>query len=320
VCGDDAVAQRRATDVPGRVPLGCRHRRYQIEGAVAEDGRGPSIWDTFTHVDGKVRDGDTGDVACDHHHRWAQDVRLMADLGIGAYRFSIAWPRIQPTGRGTPNPAGLAFYDRLVDALLETGIAPCPTLFHWDLPQALEDGGGWLARETAERYAEYAGHVAAALGDRVPMWITLSEPFVHASLGYGLGLHAPGRKLFANALPATHHLLLGHGLAVGAPRSAARPGALVGIANSLAPAVPASPDPADVAAAGRLDGLRALRAALTAGVDVRGYFVWSLLDNFEWAEGYSKRFGLVYVDYPTQRRIPKASYRWYRGLVARNGA
>jgi beta-glucosidase len=427
---------------------------YQIEGAAAEDGRGPSIWDTFAHTEGKVRDGDTGDVACDHYHRWPEDVRLMSDLGVGAYRFSIAWPRIQPTGRGAPNPAGLAFYDRLVDALLAAGIAPCPTLYHWDLPQALEDGGGWLARDTAARLAEYAGHVASALGDRVPMWITLNEPFVHATMGYALGLHAPGRALFAAAFPATHHLLLGHGLAVAALRSAARPDALVGITNNMAPAVPASDEPADVAAADRLDGLhnrtytdpvllgryptdldrlyggvdlsavrdgdlavlgapvdflgvnyyfsntvragaegstlglelvpqtgvphtafgwpvlpagltgllvglrdrygpalppvhitengaayadsvnaagrvsdpdriafldrhlRALLAAMDAGVDVRGYFVWSLLDNFEWAEGYSKRFGLVYVDYPTQRRIPKSSYDWYRAVIA----
>jgi beta-glucosidase len=427
---------------------------YQVEGAVAEDGRGRSVWDTFAHTDGMIRDGDTGDVTCDHYHRWAEDVRLMSDLGIRAYRFSIAWPRIQPTGRGAPNPAGLAFYDRLVDGLLAAGIAPCPTLFHWDLPQSLEDRGGWIVRDTAERFGEYAGRVATALGDRVPMWITLNEPFVHVTMGYALGRHAPGRVLLAAAFPATHHLLLGHGFAVDALRSTARPDALVGITNNLAPAVPASDAVADLAAANRLDGLhnrtytdpvllgryptdleqlygeenlsvirdgdeavlgapldflgvnyyfpntvragdegtpfglelvpqtglprtafdwpvvpealtdllvglddryglalppiyitengaayadtvdpagqvsdpdridfldrhlRALRAAMDSGVDVRGYFVWSLLDNFEWAEGYSKRFGLVYVDFATQRRIPKASYGWYRSMVA----
>ena len=428
---------------------------YQVEGAVEEDGRGRSVWDTFAHTKGRVRDGDTGDVACDHYHRWAEDVRLLSELGVGAYRFSIAWPRVQPAGSGAPNPAGLAFYDRLVDALLAAGIAPCPTLFHWDLPQPLEDAGGWLARDTAQRFAEYAGHTATALGDRVPMWITLNEPFAHATMGYALGLHAPGQALLAGAFPATHHLLLGHGMAVGALRAASRPDALVGITNNMAPAIPATESAADVTAARRLDGLhnrtytdpvllghyptgldelygsvdlsairdgdeavmgahldflgvtyyfpntiraggegsplglelvprtdvpqtafgwpvvpdgltdllvglrdrygpalppvyiaengaaysdapdadgrvsdpdridfldrhlKALRAAMDAGVDVRGYFVWSLLDNFEWTEGYSKRFGLVYVDYPTQRRIPKASYNWYRSLVSR---
>jgi beta-glucosidase len=436
---------------PADFTWGVATAAYQIEGAVTEDGRGPSIWDTFAHTPGKTRDGDTGDVACDHYHRYREDVALMADLGITAYRFSIAWPRIQPTGTGSPNPAGLAFYDRLVDALLAAGIAPVATLYHWDLPQALEDAGGWLARSTTERFAEYAGILATTLGDRMHSWITLNEPFVHASYGYALGLHAPGRALLAGAFPATHHLLLAHGLAVAALRAAGA--TQVGITHNLAPATPASPDPADAAAARRLDGLqnrvytdplllgsypddlpelyggdadlsvirrgdavtisaaldflgvnyyfpnlvrsagpnnplgvelvehtgvprtafgwpvvpegmtdllvllrqrygdalppiyvtengaayedrlvdgevsdvdrigyldghvRAVRRAMDAGVDVRGYFCWSLLDNFEWAEGYSKRFGLVYVDYSTQRRIPKRSYDWYRGLI-----
>jgi beta-glucosidase len=450
-----AEARAQLPAFPAGFRWGVATAAYQIEGAVEQDGRGRSIWDTFAHTAGRVRDGDTGDVACDHYHRWAEDVRLMADLGVEAYRFSVAWPRIQPTGVGAANVQGLAFYDRLVDALLAAGIAPCLTLYHWDLPQALEDEGGWLRRETAERFADYAGIVGAALGDRVPMWITLNEPFIHVWMGYVLGRHAPGRTLRDGAFPAAHHLLLGHGLAVAALRSAVRADALVGITNNLSPVAPATGAPADVEAAHRLDvahnwtytdpvllgrypddlgslypdrsairdgdealigvpvdflgvnyyypstaraggtdsplgvepvertdvphtgfgwpvvpgaltdllvglrdrygaalppiyvtengatypdtvdsdgrvsdpdrigyldgHLRALRAAMDAGVDVRGYFVWSLLDNFEWAEGYSKRFGLVYVDYPTQRRIPKASYDWYRALITGAG-
>jgi beta-glucosidase len=454
---DGGVADRGMADglrFPPDFTWGVATASYQIEGAVDEDGRGRSVWDTFSHTPGRTRDGDTGDVACDHYHRWPEDVRLMAGLGVTAYRFSVAWPRIQPTGSGPANPAGLAFYDRLVDGLLAAGIEPVATLFHWDLPQALEDGGGWLARETAERFAEYAGIVGAALGDRMSRWITLNEPFVHASAGYALGQHAPGRTLMTGAFPATHHQLLGHGLAVAALRGTGP--AAVGITNNLAPAHPATDDPADAEAARRVDGLqnrvytdpvllgrypddlawlyrdadlstirdgdltitgapidflgvnyyfpslvraagpdnplgfefaeragvprtafgwpvvpesmtellvllrdrygsalppilvtengaayddevgadgrvsdvdrvayldahlRAVRRAMDAGVDVDGYFCWSLLDNFEWAEGYSKRFGLVYVDYPTQRRIPKESYEWYRRLVAAN--
>lgn len=187
---------------------------YQIEGAVAEDGRGPSIWDSFCAEPGRVKNGDTGAVACDHYHRWPEDVALMADLGVGAYRFSVAWPRIQPDGRGPANAKGLDFYDRLVDALAERGIMPALTLYHWDLPQALQDdGGGWMNRDTAHRFAEYAGLVADRLGDRVGLWITLNEPFVHMTEGYGIGTHAPGETLLLDALPAAHHLLLGHGLA-----------------------------------------------------------------------------------------------------------
>jgi beta-glucosidase len=425
---------------------------YQIEGAVDEDGRGRSVWDTFCAQPGKVDGGDTGDVACDHYHRWPQDVALMAELGANAYRFSIAWPRVQPGGRGPTNPKGLAFYDRLVDALCERGIAPVATLFHWDTPQEVEDEGGWLARSTAERFAEYAAVVADALGDRVRHWVTLNEPIVHLVLGYATGMHAPGRMLLTGALPAAHTLLLGHGLAVQALRAAGATS--VGITNNYSPAWPATTSSADVAAAqafdalfnrlfteplltGRypggldalagaglpelagpelaavtapldflgvnyyspqslsappagsplpfelgavegypttacgwpvvpaglgetlvdlalryrerlppifitengcayddvpgpdgavddpdriayLDGhLRALHAVMSAGVDVRGYFLWSLLDNFEWAQGYSKRFGLVHVDYRTQARIPKASFRWYRDVITR---
>jgi len=422
---------------------------YQIEGAVEADGRGRSIWDTFSHQAGRIREGHTGDVACDHYHRWEEDVALAAGLGLDAYRFSIAWPRIQPDGLSGVNPKGLDFYDHLVDRLLERGISPFPTLFHWDLPQALEDRGGWLNRDTAYRFADYAALVADRLGDRVPRWITLNEPFIHMAFGYALGRHAPGRTLFFDALPAGHHQLLGHGLAATVLRER---GGQVLLTNNCTPVSPASDTPPDLAAAafydtihnrfflepvltGRypelilegltghgaihdgdleaiaapLDGLginyynptrisapqdptqplpfelqpidgvphtgfgwpvvphglrdllvslrdrygvglppiyitengcshpdpidahgqvvdqrriayldghlRAVHDAIAAGVDVRGYFVWSLLDNFEWAEGYTQRFGLVHVDFETQVRTPKASYHWYADQV-----
>jgi beta-glucosidase len=440
-------------DFPAGFTWGAATSAYQIEGAVDADGRGRSIWDTFTHAPGAVADGSTGDVACDHYHRYAEDVDLLAGLGVTAYRFSISWPRVQPAGTGPANPAGLAFYDRLVDALLDRGIDPVATLFHWDLPQALEDAGGWLSRDTATRFADYAGLVADRLGDRVKLWITLNEPFVHMSFGYGVGSHAPGRALLFDAFPVAHHQLLGHGLAVAALR--ARTAAPVAITNNYSPvrafgAAGAGPGDADLAAAaafhalqnrlftdpllgrgypaelpfdlavvrdgdlaaiaapldtlgvnyynptgvrapddpagplpfelvpltghpttsfdwpvvpdglhelltglhreygaalppiqitengcsyddtigpdGRchdpdrvayLDGhLRAVHRAIADGVDVRGYFVWSLLDNFEWAEGFTKRFGLVHVDFDTQRRTQKTSYAWYRDVVA----
>jgi beta-glucosidase len=425
---------------PGGFEVGVSTASYQIEGAVTEDGRGPSVWDTFAHTPGRTKDGDTGDVACDHYHRWPEDVALMADLGVDAYRFSIAWPRVQPTGSGAVNPQGLDFYDRLVDALLERGIAPLPTLFHWDLPQPLEDEGGWLSRSTAERFAEYAGIVADRLGDRVHRWITLNEPVVHMAEGYAWGGGAPGRALMFGALPVAHHQLLGHGLAVRALRE--RGATQVMITNNCSPVLPASDSEADVAAAALYDGfhnrlfndpvvlgtypeilesflgdvvqdgdlaiistpvdalginyyipmrvaasdadlpfeqreiegvpttafgwpvvpsglrdllvglrdtygdalppiyitengcstadgvsdafrvdyldghLGAVREAIAAGVDVRGYYVWSLMDNFEWAEGYSQRFGLVRVDFATQERTPKDSYRWLQAALA----
>ncbi|MGF1431029.1 GH1 family beta-glucosidase [Kitasatospora sp. LaBMicrA B282] len=443
------------SELPAGFRWGVSTAAYQIEGAADEDGRGPSVWDVFAARPGAVRGGHTGAVACDHYHRYAEDVALMCGLGVDGYRFSIAWPRVQPAGRGVANPAGLAFYDRLVDALLAAGITPLPTLFHWDLPQGLEEGGGWLARDTAYRFAEYAELVVDRLGDRVPAWITLNEPFVHMVFGYALGTHAPGRTLMLDALPAAHHQLLGHGLAAAVLRGR---GHEVLIANNLTPVWPASPEPADVAAAaaydalhnrlftdplllGRYpdlsaygvgadlggcvrdgdlkligspgldglglnyynptriaaptdpglpfaeaeiegvprtafgwpvvpDGLRellaglrerygsvlppititengcsvadevaadgtvddrpridfmsghldALAAAIAEGADVRGYYTWSLLDNFEWAEGYHQRFGLVHVDFATQRRTPKASYGWYRDLIAAHRA
>ena len=436
---------------PPRFAWGVATAAYQIEGAVAEDGRGESVWDTFCRREGVIRDGHTGDVADDHYHRWREDVALMAGLGINAYRFSFAWPRIQPTGSGAVNPPGLDFYDRLIDGLLARGITPMPTLFHWDLPQPLEDAGGWMTRDTAYRFAEFAGIVAAQFADRVPLWITLNEPFVVTAFGYALGIHAPGRALMLGALPTAHHQLLGHGLATAALRAAGA--RQVAIANNYSPAWAASDDPADEAAtvaydvlhnrlytdplllgtypdlsafgvgpagldcledgdltiisapidalgvnyyaptrlaalpdsplpfqmrpipgypltafgnpvvpaaltdllttlaarygdrlppvyitengcsfadepdaAGQVDDsdrisyldghIRAVADAMASGVDVRGYLAWSLLDNFEWAEGYHQRFGLVHVDYQTLRRTPKASFGWYRDLIA----
>lgn len=436
--------------LPADFVWGASTASYQIEGATQEDGRGPSVWDTFTARPGTIRDGHTGEVACDHYHRYEQDLDLMAEAGLTGYRFSIAWPRIQPTGRGEANIKGLDFYDRLVDGLLSRSIEPVPTLFHWDLPQALEDEGGWLNRDTAYRFAEYAAIAADRLGDRVRTWITLNEPFIHMVWGYGLGIHAPGRTLFLDCLPVAHHQLLGHGLALRELRSR---GLQAMISNNCTPVRPASDTPADHAAAqaydnlhNRLfndpilagaypdltafgadtsldawiqdgdldlisapldalginyynptriqapatpdglpfeeapiegyrrtafdwpvvpDGLRellvtfkdrypttlpplyitengcsaedvltpdgkvldpdridylethlqAVDTAVAQGVDVRGYFTWTLLDNFEWAEGYHQRFGLVHVDHETQVRTPKASFAWYRDLI-----
>jgi beta-glucosidase len=438
---------------------------YQVEGAANEDGRGPSIWDTFSHTPDKVFHGDTGDVACDQYHRLDEDLDLMADLGLQAYRFSVAWPRIQPEGSGAPNQKGLDYYRRLVEGLRERFIEPALTLYHWDLPQALQERGGWAARETSKRFAEYAGLVYEALGDSVGLWITLNEPWVSAWMGYAMGLHAPGIRDTAKALAATHHLLLGHGLALENMRSLGREENRLGITLNLSPVRPATEDPADAEAARRVDGnanrlyldplfrgsypedmlehyraasdfafvdegdlekisapidflgvnyyfrhtvvagqgetqlpatarfadlgaaavlptglqttamgwpvesdgltellvrihreyaqlplyitengaafydyvdpeggvddeervafldahFRAAHIAMEQGVDLRGYFVWSLLDNFEWAHGYSKRFGIVFVDYGTQRRIPKMSAGWYKGVIERNG-
>jgi beta-glucosidase len=448
---DQAVIDGDFPRFPPGFAWGVATAAYQIEGAVTADGRGESVWDTFCRRPGAIRDGHTGDVADDHYHRWPEDVALMAGLGVDTYRFSLAWPRIQPTGSGAVNPAGLDFYDRLVDSLVANGITPMPTLFHWDLPQPLEDAGGWLSRDTAHRFADFASIAASRLADRVPLWITLNEPFVVTALGYALGVHAPGRTLMLHALPTAHHQLLGHGLAVAALRAAGV--RQVAIANNYAPAWAATDSPADLVATaaydtlhnllytdplllgsypdlgalgvgptgldcvldgdlavisapidalgvnyyaptrlsapqddglpfqlqpidgypmtafgnpvvpaglaelltslasrygeqlppvyitengcsfadvpdgsgqvddqqriGYLDGhIRAVAAAMAAGVDVRGYLVWSLLDNFEWAEGYNQRFGLVHVDYATLRRTPKASFGWYREVIA----
>ncbi len=435
---------------PAGFAWGVATAAYQIEGAVAEDGRGDSVWDTFCRQPGAIRDGHTGDVAADHYHRWPEDVELMSQLGIDAYRFSIAWPRVQPPGHGPASARGLDFYDRLTDALLARRITPVPTLFHWDLPQPLEDQGGWLARDTAHRFADYAALAAQRLADRIPLWITLNEPFVVMASGYALGNHAPGKALMLGALPAAHHQLLGHGLACAALRSAGA--RQIAITNNYSPAWPASDTAADVAATRAYDALhnrlftdpvllgtypdlsafglprgldcikdgdlaviaapldalgvnyympmrlsalpdstlpfqmepipgypvtafgwpvvpagltellillrerygaalppvyitengcsaddqvtaagavgdedrisylnghiRAVHKAMKAGVDVRGYFVWSLMDNFEWTEGFHQRFGLVHVDFTTQRRTPKASFTWYHDLIA----
>ncbi|WP_435281254.1 GH1 family beta-glucosidase [Streptomyces koelreuteriae] len=454
------------TDFPSFPPgfvFGAATAAYQIEGAAQDDGRGPSIWDTYCRTPGLVANGDSGDVACDHYHRYPQDVALLRELGVDSYRFSIAWPRIVPAGYGPVNPKGLDFYSRLVDELLAAGIEPAATLYHWDLPQALEDRGGWRTRETAERFGEYAAVVAGHLSDRVPRWITLNEPWCSAFLGYSVGRHAPGACEGRGALAAAHHLLVGHGLAVQALRAAGVREA--GITLNLDRILPATGSPADRSAVTRADTLHnqvwtepilagrypaaeeetwgelitgqdfrrdgdlelisqpldfmginyyrplvvadaphresdptlrvatdnryeevrlpgvrhtamgwpvapgtftdllvalkerygealpplhitengsaeddevsadgavhdsdrvaylrdhltALRAAMDAGVDVRGYYVWSLLDNFEWAFGYDKRFGIVRVDYATQRRTPKDSYHWYRAMIA----
>ncbi|WP_329547660.1 GH1 family beta-glucosidase [Streptomyces sp. NBC_01356] len=430
---------RMATTLPQFPPnflWGVSTSAHQIEGAT--DKRAPSVWDTFTAEQGNVKDGSTAEVACDHYHRYREDVALLRDLGVDAYRFSISWPRVN-------SPGGLDFYDRLVDELCAAGVRPVPTLFHWDLPVDLD----WMNRSTAERFAEYAAVVAARLGDRVTKWITLNEPAEHTLLGHALGAHAPGKKLLFDALPVAHHQLLAHGLAVRALRAAGVTD--IGIANSHGPTWAASQSTEDVEAAdfydlllnrlfadplllGRypdgiadllpgdiesdlkiisepldwyginyyqptkvgapegaeiefsgltlpaelpfsvrelegypvtdfgwpvvpealtelltgfrerygdrlppvvitengcsyegiddqeritfLDGhVRALHRALEAGVDVRGYFVWSLLDNFEWAEGYARRFGLVHVDYATLERTPKASYAWLRDAL-----
>ncbi|WP_164015253.1 GH1 family beta-glucosidase [Pyxidicoccus trucidator] len=433
---------------------------FQIEGATQTDGRGESIWDRFAATPGKIADGTDGSVACDHYNRWKDDVETMRWLGVKSYRFSIAWPRILPLGRGKVNQAGMDFYSRLVDGLLTAGIEPMVTLYHWDLPQALDDKGGWTARDTVGAFVEYADEVSQVLGDRVSKWITHNEPWCISVLGYGNGEHAPGHKNWSEALAAAHHVLLSHGQAVSVIRANVKK-AEVGITLNLCPAQPASPsaedqdacrafdggfnrwylDPiygkgypqdviADHVAAGRIasekldfvrpgdleamaaptdflgvnyysrgiirsdripesqnaprtvhaepektdmdwevyagaltdlllrlkkdynpkriyitengaaystgpdaDGrvrdtkrvhylrthLEASLDAIKQGVPLAGYFAWSLMDNFEWAWGYQKRFGLVFVDYATQKRIPKDSAHLYRAVVARNG-
>jgi beta-glucosidase len=429
---------------------------YQIEGAVREDGRGESIWDRFSHTPGKIEDDATGDIADDHYHRWRDDVELMAGLGLQAYRFSIAWPRVVPAGSGAVNQPGIDFYSKLVDTLLERGIEPVPTLYHWDLPQPLEEAnGGWQDRDTAERFGEYASVVFDALGDRVKRWITLNEPFCSAFLGYAFGVHAPGKRDLGAGLAAAHHLLLGHARAVEIFRARGS-GGQIGITLDLQVSTPASDSAEDRAAAElaeamtsrwfldpvmlgrypqvavegfarvgasmdglvqgndlarisasldffglnyyfrrrvhpsaeglgwaalppdtpqdhqmpwmsdataleeRLNGLRtnypaipiyvtengvayrdepsangevddpariaylrdhlaAVGRAIEAGTDVRGYFCWSLMDNFEWAYGYRPRFGIVHVDFETLRRTPKSSAHWYADVIARNG-
>ncbi len=428
--------------------LGAATAAYQIEGGVRSDGRGESIWDRFSHTPGKIERGETGDVASDHYHRWAEDVGLMAELKLNAYRFSVAWPRILPQGGGPVNPAGLDYYDRLVDALLGRGIEPFITLYHWDLPQALQDSGGWPERLVVDLFADYAAVVVRRLGDRVRNWITLNEPWVFSFVGHLEGRHAPGLTDLRAALQAAHHALVAHGKAADAIRADTRTEPQVGITLDLKHVEPASDRQADLDAARRYDGyinrwfldplfrgsypadmlefwgdqvpdmqpddlgglpqqldflgvnnyrrsvigegselpmqvrthrpqgtytemdwevspdglyellmrvhrdygppriyitengaafrdvlspggvvedperieylhdyLFAAQRALDEGVPLRGYFVWTLMDNFEWAHGFSKRFGLAYVDYATQDRFVKASGRWYRRLI-----
>jgi beta-glucosidase len=441
------VNARSQHHFPASFVWGAATAAYQVEGATNEDGRAESVWDRFCATPGKVRNGDDGAIACDFYHRYRDDITLMSALGLNAFRFSISWPRLLPEGAGAANPAGLDFYDRLVDELLEAGITPYATLYHWDLPQAVEDRGGWPERTTIDAYTAYVQAVVERLGDRVGHWITHNEPRVNAWLGYGWGIHAPGRTSERDALAAAHHLLVSHGRAVEIIRATA-PAAQVGITLDLFPVYPASGDECDRDAARHFDGfhnrwfldpvfrgeyppdlvehfgasapriengdLDLIRApidflgvnyyrrevvasgenggtqpvhqpdseytdmgwevspeglfdllgrlrdeygvravyvtengaaftdvrihdgsvrdperqayleehigvidrALSEGVSVAGYFVWSLLDNFEWAHGYSKRFGLIYVDYPTLERIPKSSYYWYRDFIA----
>ena len=440
-------AQTRATLARDFV-WGVATSAYQIEGGAAADGRAPSIWDTFSHTPGKTVRGETGDVACDHYHRWPEDVALMADLGVDAYRFSISWSRVQPQGHGAWNEAGLAFYDKLVDALLAHGIQPSATLYHWDLPQGLQDLGGWASRDTAYRFAEYAERLGRRLGDRLATISTHNEPWCTATLGHAWGKFAPGGKDDALAADVSHHLLLSHGLALQAMR-ASNVRSPLGIVLNQSSVTAATDSPADVARAAteyasfvrwymepifqggypqdagirhyprnvqpgdfaiigqpldflginyytriwaststppvpapcalgvsdmgweiypegltelltglhkrymglppiylmengmanadeladgrvhdtqRIDYMRrhieAIARAREAGVDIRGFFYWSLLDNYEWDSGYDKRFGLVHVDYDTQRRTLKDSALWYRDAMAavREGA
>jgi beta-glucosidase len=461
-----AVDARPETTTELRFPAGFRWgtatAAYQIEGAATEDGRTPSIWDTFCRTPGKVRNGDSGDIAADHYHRMREDVALMKQLGVTDYRFSIAWPRVQPTGRGPAVQKGLDFYRRLTDELLEAGIRPVATLYHWDLPQELEDAGGWPQRETARRFGDYAGIMADALGDRVATWTTLNEPWCAAFLGYGSGVHAPGRTSASASLRAAHYLNLAHGLAAQVLHTALPSTSEISLTLNLHAVRPLTDSAADLDAARRIDAvgnrifldpvfhgripedlvrdtaavtdwafvqdgdlevistpidslginyysptvvgagssdspspwagaeehvrflpapgprtamdwpvdadglyellirlrddlpgvplvitengaayddyadpsgevhdperveylrahLSALHRAIGAGADVRGYFLWSLLDNFEWAYGYSKRFGIVHVDFATQRRTFKDSARWYGDVIARGG-
>ncbi|WP_032762470.1 GH1 family beta-glucosidase [Streptomyces sp. CNS654] len=441
------------TALPADFTWGVATAAYQIEGAVAEDGRSPSIWDTFSHTPGKVDGGDTGDTACDHYHRVPEDIGLIKRLGADAYRFSIAWPRVVPGGDGPVNKAGLDFYDRLVDGLLEAGVTPFATLYHWDLPQVLQDRGGWTVRETSEHFAAYASQVVERLGDRVKDWATLNEPLCSAWIGHLEGRMAPGLTDLTAAVRASYHLHLGHGLAVQAIRAASSD-ARVGIVNNLSPIEPASGSEADLAAARRADGhinrwwldpilgrghpqdmveeygvelplrpgdletiaapldwlglnyyfrqivtadpdgpgprakqvsvpgarlthmdwevhaeglkqlllrlteeygvqriyvtengsayedvvaadgsvhdpervryleehLAACARAVAEGAPLAGYFAWSLMDNFEWAYGYDKRFGLVHVDYATQRRTVKSSGLRYAELIREHAA
>ena len=446
---NSSIQKLTSNQFPSGFVWGAATASYQIEGAWNEDGKGENIWDCFSHTPGKIANGDTGDIACDHYHRWRDDISLMKEIGLHAYRFSISWSRLIPEGCGEVNQAGIDFYSQLVDKLLENEIEPYLTLYHWDLPQALQDPGGWPVRSTAEAFVEYTDLVSRKLGDRVKHWMTFNEPFVSAWVGHLDGHHAPGHKNVDEMLAAAHHLLLAHGWAVPVIRANV-PGSQVGIVVNLGGKVPASNSFADRAAAWREDGilnrwyldplagrgypldivqhygrsmdfiqaddmgsiavpidflgvnyytrgvvrsesipeveneartvflnpnptemgwevypeglyeilgrvhfdynfpkiyitengaaypdvidemgkvedplriayirdhLISVSKAIAVGVPVKGYFAWSLMDNFEWSYGYSKRFGLIYVDFETQRRILKSSARWYRDVI-----
>jgi beta-glucosidase len=312
---------------PAGFTWGVSTSAYQIEGAVASDGRGDSIWDTFCRQPGAIRDGHTGDIAADHYHRWREDIELMARHGVTAYRFSIAWPRIQPRGKGAANGAGLDFYDRLTDALLASGITPVPTLYHWDLPQPLQDEGGWMSRQTAQRFGDYAGLAARRLADRVPMWITLNEPFVVTAFGYALGIHAPGQALMLDALPSAHYQLLGHGRATAALRAAGV--RQVAITNNYSPAWPATDSPADVAAARAYDILhnRVFSDPLLLGAypDLSAFGVGEEgMDCVQPADldvisGPSTRWGSTTTTRPGSLRCPahRCRSRWSRSPATR---
>ena len=432
------------TRFPHDFVWGVATSSFQIEGAAMDDGKGESIWDVFCRKPGAIADGSDGHIACDHCHRLDEDLDLIGSLGVNAYRFSVSWPRVQPLGRGPWNEAGLAFYERLVDGLLARGVAPYLTLNHWDLPQALQDRGGWASRDTVHRFVDYALGIQRRLGDRLAAITTHNEPWVIAKLGHEDGVFAPGIRDSAVAMQVSHHLLLSHGLALQALRSAGSQ-ARLGIVLNLAPVQPATDTPADAAKARLEDGLQlrwymdplfrgaypvdvldhlgedapriepgdlaaiatpldflginyysrsvvsagepfdvrrsglpitdmgwevcpegltelllrlhrdypvppvfvtenggafrdewvdgriddreradyiashigAVGAAMGQGVPMAGYMVWSLMDNFEWTSGYAKRFGIVHVDYATQRRTPKASARWYQRFLQR---
>ena len=300
---------------------GAATSAYQIEGSPLADGAGPSIWQRFAHTPGMMANGDTGDVACDHYRRYRQDVQLMKALGLDGYRFSINWARVLPEGTGRVNPKGLDFYSRLVDELLEHGIAPNATLFHWDLPAALDDRGGWLNRDSAHWFAEYAEVMFKALDDRVPRWSTLNEPWVVTDGGYLHGALAPGHRNKYEAPIAAHNLMRASGAGIQAYRAHGRHE--IGVVFNIEPKYPYS-EGATVDDPLRCDylrkHLRALHAAIAAGVNVQGYYAWSLLDNLEWSLGYAKRFGLYHVDFATQQRTAKASAKLYAQVIASNGA
>lgn len=302
---------------PADFRFGVATSAYQIEGALTDDGRGRSIWESFAEQPGAIERGETAAVACAHYHRYRDDVALLGQLGVQSYRFSIAWPRVQPEGSGAVNAKGLAFYDRLVDELLRAGIRPFPTLYHWDLPQALEDTGGWSARDTAERFADYAQVVTRAMGDRVGEWSLFNEPYIFTSRGYLLGRYAPGRRSLRGFLRAVHVVNRAHALGYRAIK-AVNPDLHVGTVYAMAPVEPATQSAGDMEAMRTpLDfvGVNCYyRLIISAGANVRSYHAWSLYDNFEWASGYRPRFGMVHVDYATQQRTFKDSATWYRAL------